>query len=198
MRTSRQGTRAGGAAAIEGVAVRRDSDTPAAGAMRGMVTKASYALRPSSSRWRSISPVPNCAISARFHQTHSADRDARAPRASRRRARPRQSAARPIAEQDRQRDEAALAERAGDGPRLDAAADVDLQRDHQQRAASATRRAVAVAADAPGATRPASAEQRRAASRRRSRARARPAPRARAARSRSSCASRAATARGGR
>ncbi len=37
-------------------------------------------------------------------------------------------------QQDRQRDEAALAERAGHCPRFDAAADVDLHGDHQQRA----------------------------------------------------------------
>ena len=85
-------------------------------------------------------------MSARFHHTHSSDDDHQDRAPARCRARPRQSAASPIDEEDRQRDEAALAERAGDGPRLDAAADVDLQRDHQQRQERDAARVAAAAA----------------------------------------------------
>ena len=72
-------------------------------------------------------------MSATFHQTQttSAAPSAGSPA-------PRGTAATSAREanrqQDRQRDEAALAERAGHRPRLDAAADVDLHGDHQQRA----------------------------------------------------------------
>ena len=100
------------------------------------MTKASYALRRSSSFCRSIIDVPNSSVRAKFHHTHRTTAMFVAIR-MKGKARGGTPAGRESDdEEDRDRNETPLPECPGDSPRFDGPAHVHLQSDHQQHAAA--------------------------------------------------------------